>query len=201
MKLKTALGVIIFILVATTGYLWNVRKNNENTSQKQSTEINEQTPETIMKPTAEPKDTQDNLTGMSDEEIIRFTNEVVKLENDVIQKNEDTLAKAGLVAMGELLPRFRPATGQALLLEFDGQKVLRFENLEIANGPSLHVYLSKGLNNENVIDLGENLATKGDVNYSVPASINIKEYHYVLIWSQKYSVLFAYTDLQTLYEE
>ena len=100
---------------------------------------------------------------------------------------------------GDFLPRFRPATGQALLLEFDGQKILRFENLEITNGPSLHVYLSKDLSNKDVVDLGENLATKGNVNYSVPSTVNIEEYNYALIWSQKYGVLFAYTELQSMF--
>ena len=92
-------------------------------------------------------------------------------------------------------------SGQALLYtDTDGKPLLRFEDFTITNGPDLYVYLTKNSQPKDKASLGEfiNLGklkgTVGNQNYSLE---NLPTgYNTVVIWCQRFSVLFSYAVLQ-----
>ena len=63
------------------------------------------------------------------------------------------------------------------------------------NGPDLHIYLSADLDAKDYVDLGAIKATKGNVNYDVPAATDTEKYRYVLVWCEPFRVLFGYAEL------
>lgn len=86
-------------------------------------------------------------------------------------------------------------SGTALLIDTNGEEVLRFEDFQTINGPDLRVYLAADLDAEDYIDLGELKATKGNINYALPKDVDLSKYKYVLIWCRAFSVLFSYAEL------
>lgn len=83
----------------------------------------------------------------------------------------------------------------------DGKVILRFENLNSANGPDLYVYLSKvaspGSKEQvmNGLEVGKLKATKGASNYELAATTDITQYKSVVIFCKSYSVVFGYSNL------
>ena len=83
-----------------------------------------------------------------------------------------------------------PASGTARIVEANGVKYVRYENFKTLNGPDLFVYLAKDKNATEFINLGAIKATEGNVNYEIPANVNLKDYPYVLTWCRTFHVLF-----------
>ena len=83
----------------------------------------------------------------------------------------------------------------------DGKVILRFENLNSANGPDLHVYLSKQASpatTQQVMDgveVGKLKATTGASNYELTATTDITQYKSVVIYCKSFSVVFGYANL------
>jgi electron transfer DM13 len=83
----------------------------------------------------------------------------------------------------------------------DGKVVLRFENLNSANGPDLHVYLSKQVSPASTqqvmdgVEVGKLKATQGTSNYELAASTDITQYKSVVIYCKSFSVVFGYANL------
>lgn len=88
-------------------------------------------------------------------------------------------------------------SGEAVLLaNSSSQRILRFENFSVVNGPDVNVYLSKTSQFKDVIDLGDLKATQGNINYELGEDVNLNEYKFVLIWCVKYAVLFGYAEVK-----
>ncbi|PIQ77193.1 hypothetical protein COV82_05905 [Candidatus Peregrinibacteria bacterium CG11_big_fil_rev_8_21_14_0_20_46_8] len=85
--------------------------------------------------------------------------------------------------------------GKAILIQDGDSKILRFENFNTANGPLLKVYLSASKSAGDYIDLGKLKATKGNVNYTLPAGTDTDKYNHVLIWCEPFRVLFSFAIL------
>jgi len=83
----------------------------------------------------------------------------------------------------------------------DGKVILRFENLNSANGPDLHVYLSKQVSpatTQQVMDgveVGKLQATTGASNYELAATTDITQFKSVVIYCKSFSVVFGYANL------
>lgn len=95
-----------------------------------------------------------------------------------------------------------PVAGKATLGKTpDGKVVLRFENFNSANGPDLHVYLSKASSPandaqvKNGLDVGKLKATQGSLNYELDGSIDLSQYKSVVVYCQSFSVIFGYANL------
>lgn len=92
-------------------------------------------------------------------------------------------------------------TGKAMVLEYpDGKKVLRFEDLDITNGPDLYIYLSDSVEPKGNIaslgdyyDLGLLKGNMGNQNYDIPAEAG--DFKTVVIWCKKFGALFPYAVL------
>ena len=89
-----------------------------------------------------------------------------------------------------------PAGGELIVFEDEAGQTLRYENFSTINGPNLHLYLSKDKDATDYIDLGPIKGTKGNINYQVPAGVDLSEYKYVLTWCVPFSVLFNYVKVE-----
>ncbi len=89
--------------------------------------------------------------------------------------------------------------GKAQLFQFaEGASLLRLEEIDIANGPDLWVYLVKHPDPKNAedvkagfVNLGKLKGNRGSQNYSIPAEIKTEEYGSAVIFCQLFGVLFS----------
>lgn len=91
-----------------------------------------------------------------------------------------------------------PASGFVRIVDADGKMYVRYEEYKTINGPDLYVYLAKDLDATEFVDLGKIKATEGNINYEIPAGVDIAEYPYVLTWCKAFGVLFNSADLSDI---
>jgi hypothetical protein len=127
------------------------------------------------------------LTACDEEGEMKIVDEQID-EAEFMQEAMGTFIdlKTGHALMGDV----------AFLSNASGEKILRFEDFSVVNGPDVNVYLSKTSEFKDVIDLGDLKATQGNINYALDASVNTQEYKYVLVWCVKYAVLFGYAEVK-----
>lgn len=82
----------------------------------------------------------------------------------------------------------------------DGSRILRFDDIDITNGPDLHVILSPVATAEGrddvmasgYVDLGQLKGNRGSQNYDIPAEVDITSGDWtVVIYCQPFHVIFA----------
>lgn len=113
---------------------------------------------------------------------------------------------AGLVVSEVAAGRFRDADrahrgqGTAQLLRTGtGAHLLRFTGFEVTNGPDLEVWLVAEPDPQNSADvlasqwlsLGQLKGNIGDQTYLIPEGTDISAYGSVVIWCERFSVLFS----------
>lgn len=86
------------------------------------------------------------------------------------------------------------ATGEVRVLPGEST-VVRYENYNGTNGPDLFVYLSNDLEATDYVSLGRARGNIGNINYQVPAEVDVTDYKYVLTWCQAFGVLFDYAEI------
>lgn len=166
---------------------------------KSGQELDEASPLQEAEPSlTPPSGIKDNLDMMSEEQMSEFMREVEAMKSDVMEKAEVMPAQAALIARGDFMKRFHGVEGRALLIQDGDERIVRFEDFETDNGPKLHIYLSADLGADDFIDLGPIKATKGNVNYTVPAGTDTGKYRNVLVWCKPFGVLFSYAELASL---
>jgi hypothetical protein len=112
---------------------------------------------------------------------------------------EDSEDEAMLMVLADVVGTVgHPASGMVTVIDTEEGQYLRFVNLETINGPRLHLYLAKDLEGSEYIDLGPIKGTRGNINYKVPAGVDLYEYRYVMHWCVPFGVLFNFADLRTL---
>lgn len=120
-----------------------------------------------------------------------FIDKVVNEKNPMVSDNS-SLVYQGVFSGAD---SFHQVKGKALVLSSEGKRYLRIENFESTNGPDLKVYLSKDLDAKDYVNLGNLKGNIGNQNYEVPESVNLEDYNYVLIWCERFGVLFGHADL------
>jgi hypothetical protein len=108
----------------------------------------------------------------------------------------DTTGKM-TIKEGMFVNSVHQVSGTASILESDSGRILLLDNFKTENGPALKVYLAKSTNNTSIIDLGDLKGTSGKFSYPIDRNANINGYNYVLIWCEKFSVLFGYAQINT----
>lgn len=93
---------------------------------------------------------------------------------------------------------FHMGSGTATVYELeDGSFVLRLEDLDVTNGPDLHVLLvphqnpTSGDDIDGYIDLGSLKGNLGDQNYEIPIEVDPTEFGSVMIYCQPFHVIFS----------
>ena len=119
----------------------------------------------------------------------------------------ETDQRSGVVelARGEFRGIAHGASGIALLLEIDdGSRVLRFQDLDVLNGPDLKVYLSaapasgdEDAFDDDYVSLGPLKGNVGDQNYPLPDDIDLARYRSAVIWCERFSVGFAVAPVES----
>ncbi len=113
-----------------------------------------------------------------------------------VQESEFKVANATLLKQGTLEGVDHNASGIAHLYEYNGKKVVYFDPFSSQNGPDLKVYLSKDAAASDYIRLGPLKSTMGMQAYDVPGNFDVTSYHYVHIWCEKYTVVFARAEIK-----
>ncbi len=91
------------------------------------------------------------------------------------------------------------ASGTVVVItEPDGDRVVRFVDLDASNGPDLKVYLSTNAVDgaadafdDEAISLGELKGNIGSQNYNVPAGVDLADFRSVVIWCDRFDTPFA----------
>ena len=100
---------------------------------------------------------------------------------------------------------FHKGSGQATIFRGpDGSHLLRLEDLQVSNGPDLHVILTPHQNPMNqsdvktpgYIDLGKLKGNIGNQNYPIPDNVNIGSQGSVVIYCAPFHVIFSVASLQ-----
>lgn len=87
-------------------------------------------------------------------------------------------------------------TGNVAVYEnTNGNFQLVLENIQVSNGPSLKVYLSKEKQPVNFISLGNLKSTQGNQIYNITGTPDFTAYKYALIHCEQYNHLFGSAEL------
>jgi Electron transfer DM13 len=107
---------------------------------------------------------------------------------------------------GLLTGRAHPTSGRASIYEKpDGKRDLRLTNFITSNGPDVHVVLAQSADENlkqdfvkgglNTVELGHLKANQGDQNYELPASADLTRYDDVVIYCERFHVVFGLAKL------
>ena len=100
---------------------------------------------------------------------------------------------------------FHKGSGKATIYRGpDGSHVLRLENLDVTNGPDLHVILTPHEDAESrddvhvtgYIDLGKLKGNQGNQNYEIPDAVDVASQGSVVIYCKPFHVIFSVAPLQ-----
>ena len=100
---------------------------------------------------------------------------------------------------------FHKGSGQAAIYRgADGAHLLRLENLDVTNGPDLHVILSPHpdpmnrdqLKTGDYVDIGKLKCNKGNQNYEIPDGVDVTAQQSVVIYCAPFHVIFSVAPLR-----
>jgi electron transfer DM13 len=103
---------------------------------------------------------------------------------------------------GLLAGRAHPTSGRASIYQTpDGKRDLRLTDFTTSNGPDVHVVLAQS-SDENLkqdfvkghfdtVELGSMKANQGDQNYDLPDSADLSKYDDVVIYCERFNVVFG----------
>tara|TARA_Y100000034_G_scaffold122112_1_gene167153 strand:- start:1166 stop:1699 length:534 start_codon:yes stop_codon:yes gene_type:complete len=144
---------------------------------------------------ASPLMVKDSMKTMDADTKLEFEKQTNEMKDKVMEKKE-TSPSNEILSQGDFKANAHEVAGNAILIESNNEKILRFENFETINGPKLHIYLSTELGDSDFVDLGEIKATKGNVNYKIPSGTDTSKYNKVLVWCKPFKVLFSHAELK-----
>ena len=105
-------------------------------------------------------------------------------------------ANSTILVMGNFINGVHPVSGKAAWHKAGNTQTLLLSNFSSDGGPDLKVYLSKDLAASSFILLGDLKSTTGNQTYNIPNSASTADYKYILIWCQRFSVLFGSASIQ-----
>jgi hypothetical protein len=136
------------------------------------------------------QDERDNIMRVFAQENITINDEMNLPENQT-----NNMLAGNLIDAGD---GFHMASGQVKVLQIpDGTQILRFENLDVTNGPDLYVYLATDTTAKDFVSLGRLKGNMGNQNYPIHENTDFEKYNTVLIWCQAFSTLFGSSKLST----
>lgn len=107
--------------------------------------------------------------------------------------------QAVVVHESSLINSGKDGTGKVLVIEQpDGSRLIRFEDLDVSNGPDLVIILSKAeltpdrdaYHLADFVSLGDLKGNQGNQNYEISADIDLAEYRTVAIWCRRFNYTF-----------
>lgn len=151
--------------------------------------------------------TDEEIAAMSDEEKKAAEMKLIEMAeaegdtvmDDEMPKTEGQMPEVRVLSRGEFSgsDALHQGEGTAIVIERGTERIIRFEDFDVTNGPKLHVLLSTEKNPSDsrvvgeYIDLGELKGNVGNQNYLVPEGIDISQYKSVVIYCKPFQVVFA----------
>jgi hypothetical protein len=88
-------------------------------------------------------------------------------------------------------------SGVVRIVKIGEDRVLRFEDVDIAGAPDMYVYLSDRTDSQpgTFVDLGKLKATNGSFNYAIPADVDVATTRSVVVWCRQFSTTVTYAIL------
>ncbi len=111
-----------------------------------------------------------------------------------------------LLSVSEWISIGHPGTGTVLVYrQPDGSHVVRFEDLDVSNGPDLLVILSAAplvddraaYSEVAYLSLGDLKGNQGNQNYIVPPEVNLDDYQTVAIWCRRFNYTFNAAEIHS----
>ena len=100
-----------------------------------------------------------------------------------------TVKYIGYFANGD----YGTAIGWAKVVLKAGKYTLLLEDLQVSDGPDLHIYISREATPVNFIDLGVLKGTTGTASYEIAVAPDFTKYKYAVIISQQLNRVYGYT--------
>ena len=146
------------------------------------------------------------------EDASAMTDEGVAMMQEAIEQSEMAGQPAAAnqveaAAMGSFkdADAFHRGSGTATIYRTpDGSEVVRLEDLNVTNGPALHVVLSthpdpersEQVKQEGYVDLGDLKGNRGNQNYPIPAGVDTSIHKSVVIYCYPFAVVFSVATLE-----
>lgn len=87
--------------------------------------------------------------------------------------------------------------GSFELTEENGERILEFsEDFVATRGPDLFVWLVKGDDTSNFVNLGRLQSASGAQRYTVPDDVNLDDHDRVIIWCRLFRFLFSTAEFE-----
>lgn len=145
--------------------------------------------------------------GEMKEEFMKEMKEIMMEEHVMGEEMESEDTTPTVVASGAFQSVAHEGSGEVLVYEAwpeKGKALVRFENLDVLNGPDLRVLLSPHDSVQSASDLGEYVelgklkGNKGDQNYEFDLGelVDTSNYKSVVIYCKPFKVVFASAPLQ-----
>lgn len=146
-------------------------------------------------------ETLETLSPGDQEEVAEAVMEaaaVVMMDKPV--EEEEMPDEWALIAQGRFsgADSFHQGSGSAAIFQQGEQRVLRFEDFSVTNGPDLHVILTRHPSpsgrsdiGDDYIDLGSLKGNLGNQNYEIQSDIDLSVYQGVVIYCVPFHVVFA----------
>jgi hypothetical protein len=100
-----------------------------------------------------------------------------------------------LLKEGTMVGVNHTASGTVKIYDDTGKKIVVLDPFSSQNGPDLKVYLSIDENATRYVNLGPLKSTMGKQSYDVNGMPDLAEYKFVLIWCEKFSVIFGKAEM------
>lgn len=165
-------------------------------------EVDEELPGVVQQEEVEEEKT--NLDEqLTKEEKAQFEEEMEKVNVPDKTMEEEMPAKPEAVSQGNFVAVAHTGTGLVKIVKLaSNDHILRFENLDVDNGPDLRVLLSENSNVRSSGDLGNYIelaklkGNKGNQNYEIPKGIDVGKYKSAVIYCKPFSVVFNSANLK-----
>ena len=120
-------------------------------------------------------------------------------DHEMEEKMPETEAEWVLVSEGQFqdADNAHRGSGTASIFAQGEDRILRFENFNVTNGPDLHVLLVENIAGSdhdgigNYIDLGKLKGNMGSQNYEMATDVDLTQYEGIIIYCMPFHVVFS----------
>lgn len=190
---KTLIGAAVIVVIAGAAFAWWLLS-----PLFLNTTVEEEFPFSA---------TADMPVGMTQTEAEDIMQGMAKVDMEEMEEMPDEMAQAVALASGMFrdADSFHKGSGSATIYRLpDGMGALRFENLDVTNGPDLRVLLSTHpdpqnkaeLNEAGYLHIGKLKGNRGNQNYELPPDADLESFGSVIIYCMPFHVIFSVAPLQ-----
>ena len=151
--------------------------------------------------------TADMPVGMTRSEAENIMSGMAKVDMEEMEKMPDEMAEAEKIVSGMFrdADSFHKGSGVATIYRLpSGEGALRFEDLNVTNGPDLRVLLSTHpdpknkaeLNDAGYVHIEKLKGNRGNQNYELPDDADLESFGSVIIYCMPFHVIFSVAPLR-----